>query len=343
MNRFEKRLHAKIEAEIPRLQEYTPGLVIDVHRAGRRVMHLELGRTYTFYDLASLTKILFTGSLAMMHFDGALREMNKPVAQVLPWWRHRATTPKDLMTHTAGLEWWRPFFKKMKGSGDPQARWVQMEQMLAQVKPQRRQKAVYSDLDLFLFSAYLQERQHASLEEQWEKVSGRLDVTDLFFHPANKPKYARARYAPTTGRNQGVVDDENARGLGGLAPHAGLFGTAEAVSEWGLKLRKAYRGGRSAFGDPETVRYFCDRRVPAKIGDWGLVFMKPTKGGSSCGQHFHVKSFGHTGFTGTSFWYDPVQDLQVVILSNRVHPTRENKKFVALRPLLHDWICQALD
>jgi len=70
--------------------------------------------------------------------------------------------------------------------------------------------------------------------------------------------------------------------------------------------------------------------------------MVPTKGKASCGKKFSLRSFGHTGFTGTSLWYDPLKDLTVIILSNRIHPTRENRAFVDLRPLLHDWIVEAL-
>jgi CubicO group peptidase (beta-lactamase class C family) len=127
-----------------------------------------------------------------------------------------------------------------------------------------------------------------------------------------------------------------------VAPHAGLFATPEAVSDWGLKLRQAVLKDSQRFGDPKMARRFVTRQIPPSRGDWGLGFMKPTKGRASCGRYFSQKSFGHTGFTGTSLWMDPIRDVLVVILSNRVHPTRDNKSFLSLRPKIHDWICELL-
>jgi CubicO group peptidase (beta-lactamase class C family) len=341
MNSFERGLQKRIALEVPDLAAYTPGLVIDVHLRGRRKGRLHLGRTYDFYDLASLTKIIFTASVGIDFFGASPGRLRQPVNGILPWWPHARTTPFDLLTHTAGLQWWRPFYKKLSGPMEPQIRWDQLKKQLARTRPERRPKAVYSDLDLFLIGAYLEAAKEQSLQEMWNEVASRLSLEDIFFHPRNRPKFARRRYAPTE-IHQGEVHDENAWALGGIAPHAGLFGTAEAVSEWGLELRRAFLGGRSALGDARSVRRFVRRRIPVARGDWGLGFMKPTRGGASCGKYFSRDSFGHTGFTGTSYWYDPAKDLQVVILSNRVYPTRENKKFVGLRPRLHDWICQQL-
>jgi serine-type D-Ala-D-Ala carboxypeptidase len=83
--------------------------------------------------------------------------------------------------------------------------------------------------------------------------------------------------------------------------------------------------------------------MPPSQGDWSLGFMMPTEGAASCGSHFSLKSFGHTGFTGTSFWFDPDKDLFVVLLSNRIHPTRNNEKFRQWRPRLHDWVVEILE
>lgn len=341
MNAFEKKLKKKIDLGAGDIGEYSQGVVIDVWSKGRRKGQLHLGKTFDFYDLASLTKIIFSASEGIHHFSGFPRELEMPISKVLPWWKHRSVTPEALLTHTAGLEWWLPFYKKLKGPEQPEVRWAQLKKLLAKVKPKRRAQAVYSDLDLLLFGAFLEGRQEKSLLEIWEGVEERLDLRNIFFHPANHPRYARDRYAPTE-FSQGEVHDENAHGLGGVAPQAGLFGTIDGVSDWGLKLRAAFRDDSPRFGKSAMVRKFVNRRIPASKGDWGLGFMKPTKGKASCGKFYSAKSFGHTGFTGTSLWYDPVQDLLTVILSNRVYPTRENKKFVALRPQLHDWICQSL-
>ena len=93
---------------------------------------------------------------------------------------------------------------------------------------------------------------------------------------------------------------------------------------------------------PPAIRAAGPLAIPAARGDWALGFMLPSKGSASCGRYFSANSFGHTGFTGTSLWYDPRRDRMVVILANRVHPTRENTKFVKLRPLLHNAAVECL-
>lgn len=344
MNALERGLMNRF-AEIEDLSSITQGLVLDVHLRGKRVALLDVGQTYRYYDLASLTKILFSASVGIQHFSRHPQELDQTLG--LSWWKRR-TTPRDLLTHTAGLEWWVPMYKKLKGPMDPQLRWEQLKRQLARTKPKRRPKAVYSDLDLWLFGAYLENRLEDSLLNLWFTYSEHLEIRDMFFHPGNTPAYSRRQYAPTEddpwrGRVlQGEVHDENGWALGGVAPHTGLFGTPQAVSEWGLKLRANFLGEREYLGSTRMVRHFVGRRIPREIGDWGLGFMKPSKGRASCGRHFSLKSFGHTGFTGTSYWYDPIKDLQVVILSNRVHPTRTNTRFVQLRPRIHDWVCEEL-
>jgi len=347
MNAFERQLQRKIAQEVPDLSDITPGMVVDVHVRGRRRGLLRVGKTYDFYDLASMTKILFTASVAMEYFSGHPDELRASVQDKLAWWKHR-TTPFELLTHAAGLEWWRPFYKTLEGPMEPDLRWAQLKKKLARVRPGKKIKSVYSDLDLWMMGAFLEAATGEDLLSMWGSLADRLRLGEVFFHPRNRPRYARDRYAPTEdcpwrGRVlQGEVHDENTWALAGVAPHAGLFGQIESVSDWGLKLRRAVLKGDPLFGDPEMVRRFVGRRLPRAIGDWGLGFMKPSLPKSSCGRLFSRRSFGHTGFTGTSLWMDPVHDVLVVILSNRVHPTRANSRFAQLRGPLHEWICQLL-
>ncbi len=348
MNTFEKKLKRRIDEQVPDLSAVTPGVVVGAWRAGRLKGVVRLGKTYTYYDLASLTKILFTASACMHHFSENRSRIRRPISEILEDWKLKAT-PFSLLTHTAGLEWWLPMYQKLKGPVDPESRWRQLEAHLAKLKAKRRKKAVYSDPDLWVMGAYLSRATRMSLHDLWLKTADRIGVQDLFFHPGNKPLNRKELYAPTEkcdwrGRTlQGEVHDENCWAFGGVSSHAGLFGTLEGVADWGLALRKAYRGDSKKFGDPDLVRYFTGRRIPREIGDWGLGFMKPSRPRSSCGRRFSLRSFGHTGFTGTSFWFDPKEDLMVIILSNRVHPTRENNAFVSLRPRIHDWVRESLE
>ncbi len=302
MNAFERRLLRKI-SEIDLIAS-APGVVIDVHSQGKRVGLVRAGETYPFYDLASLTKIIFTASRAMMHFSEDPQSLERDLREVLPWWKHRHTTPFGLMSHSAGLEWWLPMYKKLRGPIEPASRWAQMKKQLAKIKPASRELAVYSDIDLWMMGAYLEARLEKSLLDLWGDLAGRLQIKNIQFHPGNKPPLARSQYAPTEdcawrGKIlRGEVHDENCWALGGVAPHAGLFGDVESVSDWGLKLRAAWCGDFAGFGKRKMVRYFTGRRLKRGVGDWGLCFMKPSRPRASAGKYFSVSSFGHTGFTG---------------------------------------------
>jgi len=350
MNALEKKLVARLLAlREPEFQQITPGVVIDVYLRGRRQACVNFGRTYDFYDLASLTKIIFTASASVVHFSKRPGLLRAPIKEILPWWSSKHTTPFDLLSHSAGLDWWMPIYKKMRGPLDPVTRFAQFLEQLKKVKPNlRRKQAVYSDLDIWMMGAYLQEATGLSLLELWEQTQDQLQIKGLNFHPGNRPLYKRSRYAPTEKCEwrgkvlQGEVHDENAWSLAGVAPHAGLFGGIDEVSSWGLSVRKGLKGEGPFASQEKMLKRFTKRQLPRTVGDWGLGFMKPSKGRASCGRYFHGSSYGHTGFTGTSLWMDPTQDLLVVILSNRVHPTRNNSRFVQLRPQIHDWICELI-
>lgn len=345
MREFEKALKKKIKTEVPRLSKITPGIVIEVYRKGEIKGHLRIGETYQYYDLASLTKIVFTATAWMRWVDKSDFDVHLPAYYFLPWWRHREVTVRGLLTHSAGLSWWKPYYRSLKGPVE--SRWARLATMLRNGRPQRRSKAVYSDLDLYLLGYLIEELEQKSLLDIWNGIRDEMGLPEVQFHVGNRPPHAMRLYAPTERCGwrdvvmQGQVHDENTFALGGVAPHAGLFSDAHGIGKWALQLRRAVRGEDTSFGRPEVVQEFVRRQLPRRAGDWGYLFMKPSDQ-ASCGKYFSKQSFGHTGFTGTSLWMDPVKDLIVIILSNRVHPTRENKSFLQLRPKLHDWICELL-
>jgi len=151
-----------------------------------------------------------------------------------------------------------------------------------------------------------------------------------------------ARIAPTEedpwrGRLlRAEVHDENAYALGGAAGHAGLFGTAAAVSAVVGHWLDGY-AGRSRILPLELVKRFVTRQDEVAGSSWVLGWDTPSAP-SSAGSRFSAASFGHLGFTGTSIWVDPTCELEVVLLSNRVHPTRRNEAIKQFRPLIHDLI-----
>jgi CubicO group peptidase (beta-lactamase class C family) len=138
------------------------------------------------------------------------------------------------------------------------------------------------------------------------------------------------------------VHDDNAWAFGGLSTHAGLFGSIDDLGWFALFMRSELKGYAKTSVKPKTAQFFASRSLPPGKGDWALGYMMPTPGNSSAGNYFSPFSIGHTGFTGTSLWYDPQADLSIAILSNRVFYGRENKEFATLRPQIHNWIIEGM-
>ncbi len=332
----------------------TPGLQLQAYVNGKKELDVRAGQDYPFYDWASLTKIVFSTSLLMRLYDEKRLNLETKVKSQLDWYQKEHTL-KDLLSHSAGLIWWKPYYKELNLGRTPEEKFAQLEEIIRSSPifddqdPKGIHKAVYSDLDLFLLSFFYTKLTRQSLLELWSEQKDRIGFRTTDFHYLNKPQYKIEDYAPTENSEwrkqimQAQVHDENTWALGGIAPHAGLFGEIEELSAWGLKIRKGMRGDNvKDFATSSTILKFTTRAIPTELGDWASGFMMPSKGKASCGQYFSAHSVGHTGFTGTSIWYDPKRDLLISILSNRVHPTRDNQEFASLRPKLHDWVVETL-
>ncbi|MBX7232256.1 MAG: beta-lactamase family protein [Bdellovibrionales bacterium] len=355
MNKYENKFQGFIKDHQSVLERATPSLRVQVYQSGRKMIDTHWGRWYFFYDLASLTKIIFSASASMKALDLGMFSLENKVIDLWPEYgktssgMKKSVHMKMLLTHTAGLPWWKPFFKDLQGSFLPEKRWQQLVSILFKVKLKFNKQAVYSDLSLLFLGQILTQIHGKNLLEIWNGLMAQADWGQLHFNEKNQLKFSQNFYAPTEHCDwrkkelQGEVHDENAWALGGVAPHAGLFGRVEDVAQWALWVRKILKGEIISFIKSSTMNLFTQRQLPRFQGDWGYLFMKPTLGKSSCGRFFSRKSFGHTGFTGTSVWFDPVKDRIVIVLSNRICPTRDNREFVRLRPQIHNWIVQSLD
>lgn len=328
-----------------RLERYTPGLCIEVAKNGQSKISLKMGKTYPNYDLASLTKIIFCVSVVMRLYEAKKIDLNKSLSFYLDWWPHKKIKVKNLLNHTAGLKDWQAYYKKLARINGPKEKREALRLELAKAKPTTRKKSVYSDIDFLLLGFLIEKIEQKPLFEVFEYEKKRLGIKGLHFSPQNKRKYAKSKYAPTEKCSwrkktlQGEVHDDNTWAMGGVSTHAGLFGAPKDVLKFGLLLRKALKSKKgSALCKHQTAKFFTKRVMSSKVGDFALGYMLPSKKGSSAGTKMSRQSIGHTGFTGTSLWYDPKKDILIVILSNRVHPKRANKKFVGLRPKLHDAI-----
>jgi CubicO group peptidase (beta-lactamase class C family) len=281
----------------------------------------------TIYDLASLTKVIATTTRAMQAVEQGALSLDARVSDHLSAWRgddRDAVTIADLLEHTSGLTAYLPFFRDHHGRAEFERAICTLPLEYAP-----RTRSIYSDLG-FIVLAFILEDVGFGLERTPD-----LPPLPIF----NPPKAWKDRIAPTEldlwrGRLlQGEVHDENAWALGGVAGHAGLFGTAAGVGVFARDVLNGLRGA-TTFARAETfARFVRKSTVPGSSRALGWDTMLPT---SSCGTQFTARAVGHTGFTGTSLWIDPELDLYVVLLTNRVHPSRDNNAIQPVRRAVHD-------
>ena len=326
-----------------------PGFCLQAFFRGKKIADLKFGKTYRFYDLASLTKIIFTTTYFMEAVDRKKLNLKTRLKKILPWYPSDQVFLSQLLNHSAGHKPWLPFYKKISPDLEPEQSFQQVQNLCCKSPIQKRKKALYSDLDFFFLGAVMERVEKKPLIFIWKKLKEKFYKKSHFhFNYKNQGKHPKPSYAPTENcpwRKKivtGQVHDENAFAMGGVAPHAGLFGNIQDLSFFGLLLRNSLTGKNISFIKQKTLKQFTGRSLSESRGDWALGFMCPSAKNSSAGQWMNRNSFGHTGFTGTSLWYDPKFDLLVCLVSNRIHPTRKNRGFTRLRPKLHDWIVESL-
>ena len=326
----------------------TPGAVIEVGGTAAARWRKAFGHlTYdvpspavtddTLFDLASLTKVLATATLFMRAVDQGRVRLGDPVRGYLAHWRgadRDDVTIRDVLAHCSGLTGYLPFFRDYSGR-------TEFEHAICGLPLEYapRTRAIYSDLGYMLLGFILEDVTRSTLEELFDDLARSLTADPICFNPP--PKFKR-RTAPTEvdawrGRLLvGEVHDENCWALGGAAGHSGLFGTAPAVGAFARAVLNTFRGD-TALARRATLELFARRTIDVADSSRALGWdtMLPT---SSCGTKLSARAIGHTGFTGTSLWIDPEQDLYIVLLTNRVHPTRENNQLKALRGKIHDAI-----
>ncbi len=338
-----------------------PGAVLLVSRNGTPVFHraygvadLFSGRAMsvdTIFDLASLTKPLAT-TLAVMHLVGQNRlDLQQSLGRLLPAFKDgpkAAITITHLLGHNAGLAAYRPFYQQLQQL--PSAERKPALRALLVREPLEGPvggKAVYSDLGFMILDWVVEHVSGRRLDEYvGDNIYRPCGLNHLFFVDLDAPLKTRQDFAATEQcpwRGQlliGRVHDENAYVLGGIQGHAGLFGTAGDVHRLLVELQAAYHG-RPLTGCFETdlVRRFF-RRLPD--ADRTLGFDMPAVENSSSGRFFSESSVGHLGFTGTSFWMDLDRAVIVVLLTNRIHPSRANEAIRKFRPRLHDAVMENL-
>lgn len=352
----------------------SPGAAIAVGRYGKLVMLRAYGdldrrrgsgavTDSTIYDLASVTKAVATTTALMMLVDEGLVSLDDPVKQHIPEWRgspaKERVTLRNLLLHNSGLAAYGPLWRELQGREQYRRRIAAMS-----LRYEPGTQTVYSDFGIILLGLIIEQVSGQPLDVLLhDRVFGPLGMRDTGYNPLQWPYGTMEldgdaigprtvpdplidRIAPTEidtvfrfRHIRGQVHDENAFALGGVAAHAGLFSSARDLAVFAqMMLNGGFYGGRR-YIDPATIRAFTRRQ--SEHSSRALGWDTPVRGGSA-GSYFTRSSYGHTGFTGPSIWIDPERDVFIVLLLNRVNPTRNNQAHIPLRRDVADAVQTAI-
>lgn len=353
-----------------------PGAVLAVRCGDRPVCRFHTGHistvppgslvgTSTIYDLASLTKPLATVTALVLLMQKGSCRLDDRVVDYLSECADASigsATIRHLLTHSSGLPGWRGFYERLSPAGTiPSSageRELAKRAMLSLIQSEasvyeRGARSLYSDLGFIVLGLIVERISRQSMNEYFlDHIVRPLGGPRIGFILAEQPgafsdsvEADRGGVAPTEvdqwrqGRLLcGEVHDQNAAAMGGEAGHAGLFGTADAVLAITGEWLRAYHG-RKAILNQGIAREFTRRQKQEGASSWALGWDTPSAP-SSAGRYLSAQSFGHLGYTGTSIWIDPERELEVVLLSNRVHPSSRNEAIREFRPAIHDLVYQ---
>jgi beta-N-acetylhexosaminidase len=331
-----------------------PGVQVCVVKDGLVAFNKSFGRlTYepraqvtslqTMFDIASLTKLIATTTAVMKLYDDRKISLDDKVSKFIPQFavgKKAEITIKHLLTHSSGLPPFRQLWKFV-----PDAKYAVDSVYATALVANPGDTTIYSDLGFITLGKIVVQASGKPLDVfVKEEFYAPLGMTRTMFTP---PADLWNEVAPTEYDSlwrkkliQGVVHDENADFLGGVSGHAGLFSTAYDLAALMQMLMNGGEYGGKRYLQPSTVAVFTKRQ--SEKSTRALGWDTRAASGSSGGNLFSPNSFGHTGFTGTSIWADPERHLFLILLTNRVHPTRANTKIYKVRPAVADAVIEAI-
>jgi serine-type D-Ala-D-Ala carboxypeptidase len=323
-------------------------------------------RLDTVFDLSSLTKPLATTIAVMLLVRESKLRLDDRVTRFFHNFGVHGkshVTFRQLLAHCSGLAAWRPYYQQIAevekgGKVNFMASRGAKEFVYDEIHRERPAyppgtKTLYSDLNFMLLGEVVEQIAGVALNRFCrDKIFRPLelratDFIDISMTRTRHLKPVHEMFAATEICPQrkrlliGEVDDENAFAMGGVAGHAGLFSPAKEVDRIADELLRCY-AGKSELIPQRVVREFWTRDKTVGGSTWALGWDTPSAEYSSSGHHFSATAIGHLGFTGTSIWLEPERGIAVSLLTNRVHPRRENEAIRELRPRIHDLVMEAL-
>lgn len=333
------------EVELNRI----PGAVVHVSYQGKVVLQEAVGNRVVFpekapmelntvFDLASLTKVVATLPAILKLMDEGELRLDDSVSYFVPEFGHEGKetiTIRHLLTHTSGLPAHIPYYEEN----------LNTQQIINRIYNQSLEyrpgdKVVYSDLGLIMLYKIVETITSESFVDfVAREIFTPLEMEETGFNPSfAKEQYAVTEYSEKLkAYKTGIVHDENTESMGGISGHAGLFAPVQDLAKYAQMIENngVYHGKQIL----SEAGLHLSRKNFTPFGEeyrgLGWILKGPTH--SSCGDYFSDRSYGHTGFTGTSIWFDPDIDLHVILLTNRVHFGRK-PAILRLRPRLHNII-----
>jgi serine-type D-Ala-D-Ala carboxypeptidase len=323
-------------------------------------------RLETVFDLSSLTKPLATTVAVMMLTRDAKMRLDDRLTRFFHNFGVHGkahVTFRHLLAHSSGLAAWRPFYQQIAevergGKVNFMASRGAKEFVYEEIHREKPEapagnKTIYSDLNFILLGEAVEQVSGVGLNRFCrDKIFRPLelratDFIDISLVRTRRLEPVPEMFAPTAVcplRKRllvGEVDDENAYAMGGVAGHAGLFAPVKEVDRIAAELIACY-AGRSDFIPQKIVQQFWSRDSAVRGSTWALGWDSPSAEYSSSGHRFSAAAVGHLGFTGTSIWIEPERGIAISLLTNRVHPRRDNQAIRDFRPKIHDLIMEAL-
>lgn len=309
-----------------------------------------IGRDYLF-DLASLTKPLVTLLSVLILIEKKKISWDEPLESLLEC---RIPEPlqdidlTSLLSHSSGLPAHRNYWKNYPYTVGKKKKNVLKKLILREIAEYKKgERHIYSDLGYMLLGFIVELKAKKGLDRYWYKhIADPLGLRDNLHFPVSYKKPENGRYVatgscPWSGRQlKGIVHDDNCRLYGEICGHAGLFGTASAVLVLCREFMLLLRGEKSRLNISSDV--FAQACLQVGASEWTAGFNRRSDQHSSSGDYFSSQSIGHLGFTGTSFWVDPEQEIIIVFLTNRVIKGEDQKGIKKLRPEIHNMIVEHL-
>jgi CubicO group peptidase (beta-lactamase class C family) len=328
-----------------------PGVALLVSRGGKVVLETYAGaHTYdphsvpvtaeTTYDLASLTKVMVTTPLCMKLFEAGKLGLDEPIGDVIPEFtgdegRPERVTFRHLLAHSSGLPAHRKYYEHAHHA----------DQVLQQVfatllEADPGERVEYSDIGFILLGVAVERLMGAKLDELARReIFSALGVT-CSYGPLTHVHHVVPTLEAVDFRDRricGQVNDENTWVMGGVAGHAGLFGSARDVDTFAQMM---LNGGAPLF-KPATVEQFT-RLEPSPARTSRTLGWDTPGQPSQSGRYLSARSYGHLGYTGTSLWIDPERELAITLLTNRTYPDNTSQKIKQYRPRIHDAVVESL-